>query len=59
MALKLLISYYYYDTINMEFLECIVPEYGLKISYPTTWEKVNKTDLRPPLVIGIQTTKKE
>jgi len=58
MALKLLISYYYYDTINMEFLECIVPEYGLKISYPTTWEKVNKTDLRPLLVIGFRRPRK-
>jgi eukaryotic-like serine/threonine-protein kinase len=42
----------------MEFLECVLPEYGLKISYPTTWEKVNKTDLRPPLVIGFRRPKK-
>jgi len=38
----------------MDFLECVLPEYGLKISYPTTWEKVNKIDLRPPLVIGFR-----
>ena len=38
----------------MDFLECVLPEYGLKISYPTTWEKVNKTNLRPPLVIGFR-----
>jgi hypothetical protein len=38
----------------MDFRECVLPEYGLKISYPTAWEKVNKTDLRPPLVIGFR-----
>ena len=38
----------------MDFRECALPEYGLKISYPTAWEKVNKTDLRPPLVIGFR-----
>jgi serine/threonine-protein kinase len=42
----------------MEFLEYVLPEYGLKISYPTTWEKVNKTDLRPPLVIGFRRPRK-
>jgi hypothetical protein len=42
----------------MEFLECVLPEYGLKISCSTTWEKVNKTDLRPPLVIGFRRPRK-
>jgi hypothetical protein len=40
------------------FLECILPEYNLKINYPVTWERIErKTGLKPPSIIGFRTPK--
>src|SRR5215207_672481 len=39
------------------FLECVLPEYDIKIKYPTTWHKIDKQDLKPPLVVAFRSSK--
>ena len=39
------------------FLECVLPEYNMKINYPATWHKADKQDLKPPLVVGFRSLK--
>jgi hypothetical protein len=39
------------------FLECVLPEYNIKIKYPATWTKADKQDLKPPLVVGFKSSK--
>lgn len=37
--------------VEDNFLECMLPEYEIKIKYPATWQQVNKQDLKPPIVV--------
>lgn len=37
--------------IEDNFLECVLPDYDMKIKYPATWEKIDKQDLKRPLVV--------
>jgi len=39
------------------FLECVLPEYDIKIKYPATWHKIDKQDLKPPLVVAFRSSK--
>jgi len=39
------------------FLECVLPEYDIKINYPATWYKADKQDLKPPLAVVFRSSK--
>jgi hypothetical protein len=39
------------------FLECVLPEYGMKINYPATWYRGNKEDLKGTLVAAFRSFK--
>src|SRR5829696_6413204 len=39
------------------FLECVLPEYDIKIKYPATWHRIDKQDLKPPVVIAFRSSK--
>ena len=42
---------------EVNFLECVLPEYDIKIKYPATWHKIDKQDLKPPLVVAFMLSK--
>ena len=35
--------------VEDNFLDCILPEYDIKIKYPATWHRIDKQDLKPPM----------
>jgi hypothetical protein len=39
------------------FLECVLPEYDIKINYPATWHKIDKQDLKGTLVVAFSSFK--
>jgi hypothetical protein len=39
------------------FLECLLPEYDMKIRYAATWHRIDKQDLKPPLVLAFRSSK--
>jgi hypothetical protein len=40
--------------VEGNFLECVLPEYEIKIKYPATWHQVDKQDLKSPIVVQVQ-----
>jgi len=49
--------YYELSIKEDNFLECVLPEYDIKINYPATWYKAEKEDLKPPLVVAFRSSK--
>lgn len=42
--------------VEDNFLECILPEYDLKIKYPATWHRIDKA-LKRPIVLAFKSSK--
>jgi Double zinc ribbon len=43
--------------VEDNFLECMQPEFDIKIKYPATWHRIDKQDLKPPLVLAFRSSK--